>query len=156
MARKTKAKKIETDAILTPIKEPASDMWAIYELVGQRLIDEGIMVNSDTLPEVEIQSNFVDDCMAMIPQITGAPPEYAPFNFTARMTCVVAKGYETGTRLEILKNAVRAAFMREPLVIKSYTVSPIVVGEKDTREVGVRKSELTVVMKVEKIIKKGR
>jgi hypothetical protein len=155
MAKK-RIKKIETDATLTPIKlkEPASDMWAIYELVGQRLIDEGIMVNSDTLPEVEIGKNFVDNCMAMIPQNTGGPPEYAPFNFTARMTCIVAKGYETGTRLEILKNAVRAAFMKGPLVLRNFNISPTVVGEADTREVGVRKSELTVVMKVEKINKK--
>jgi hypothetical protein len=136
---------------------PESDMWAIYNLIGERLIDEGILVNSDALPEVEIQDNFVDDCTAMIPQNTGGPPEYAPFNFTARMTCVVAKGYETGTRLEILKNTVRAALAKGPLTLRSYTITPTVVGENDTREVGVRKSELTVVMKVEKILKqRGR
>ena len=65
------------------------------------------------------------------------------------MTCIVAKGYETKTRLEILKNAVRAALMKEPLAIRNFTVSAVVVNEHNTREVGVRKSELTVAIKVE-------
>lgn len=153
MARKAKTKKMEVDVTPTEIK-PTSDMWAIYNLVGERLIDEGLFVNSDTLPSIEIQNNFVDDCMAMIPQGVGQPPEYPPFNFTARISCVVAKGYETGTRLEILKDAVRAAFMRGPFTFGLLTVTPTIVGEKDTKEIGVRKSELTIIMKVEKINKK--
>ncbi len=152
MARKKQT--MEMDAIPTPIEDkPSSDMWALYNLVGNRLEEEGIVVNGSP-PEVEIQNNFVDNCMAMIPQTTGEGPAYSPFNFTARITCVVAKGYETGTRLEILKDAVRAAFSKEPLVLRNFKISPVVVGEKDTRDVGVRKSELTVVMKAEKILKK--
>jgi hypothetical protein len=125
--------------------EPQSDMETLYYEVGNRLVDEGINVNVDTLPKVEID-NFG---MAMIPQTVFSPPDFPPWTFTVRMTCVVAKGYETKTRLEILKNAVRAALMKEPLAIRNFTVSAVVVNEHNTREVGVRKSELTVAIKVE-------
>jgi hypothetical protein len=39
--------------------------------------------------------------------------------------------------------------MKEPLAIRNFTVSAVVVNEHNTREVGVRKSELTVAIKVE-------
>ena len=101
-----------------------------------------------------MQCDFVDDCSAMIPPLVGDPPLFAPFTFTVRVTCVVPKGYETGVRLDILKDSVRAALTKEPLVLRNYSISSAIMSETDSREVGVRKSALVVGMKVEKL-KKG-
>lgn len=144
MAKKIKSKDIEVEEIA----EIKSDMMTLQNAVVERLTDEGINVNSDKLPEVML-TDFVGNLSAMIPQTVFSAPDFSPWTFTVRMTCVVAKGYETVTRLEILKNAVRAALMKEDLAIRNLAVSAVVVNEHDTREVGVRKSELTVAMKVE-------
>jgi hypothetical protein len=147
------AKKVSDVEWLKPQNKAAakqSDMWTVYNAVLDRFDAEGVAVNSDTDPNrVEIGCDFVDDCSAMIPARTGTPPEYAPFNFTARVTCVAAKGNETGLRLDILKNTVRAALMNEPLDLETYRVSVYVTDEQDSVVVGFRKSVLTLIMKAE-------
>jgi hypothetical protein len=132
--------------------EPKSDMWAVYHLINDRLEAEDITVNG-RLPNVELGKDFVNDDMAMIPMFVGEPPLFQPFTFTVRMTCVVAKGYETKTRLEILKNSVRAA-LKEPFVLGNIELTAAIIKEADSREVGVRKSALTISVKAEKISKR--
>ena len=116
-----------------------SDMWELYELVGERLMDEDVCVNADAPPEVEIQNNFVKDCMAMIPASVGLPPLRETYKFMARVTCVV-----------LLKDTVRAALMKEPFVIRGYTINTIVVDGANKRDTGVWTSELSLFMTVSK------
>lgn len=127
-----------------------SDMWELYELVGERLMDEDVCVNADAPPEVEIQNNFVKDCMAMIPASVGLPPLRETYKFMARVTCVVPKGNDTRLRMDLLKDTVRAALMKEPFVIRGYTINTIVVDGANKRDTGVWTSELSLFMTVSK------
>jgi hypothetical protein len=135
---------------LEPITEeaPKSDMWALYRVLKQRLEAEGISVNGPltNTPQVTIEKDFVKDCMAMIPvNMVGTLPEFAPFNVAARVTCIVAKGDNTGLRLDLLKQSVRAAVMQEPLDFGLlFKVNVVVTEEDDFREIGFRKSRLTL------------
>lgn len=130
----------EIDAMVLDPKVPMSDMEMLSDVVRKRLKAEGLRVNTDALPTVEIKKDFVDDCTAMIPPNGGI--------LKVRVTCVIAKGYDTETRLILYKDSVRRALMNEPLRLRNYAISSIVMREDDSRLVGVRKSVLTVQMKV--------
>ena len=132
----------------TEPKAPSSDMWTIYEAVGQRLIENDILVNADFPIRVEIQNDFVNDCKAMITTV--------PYVFEARIHCMVAKGEDTGLRLDLLKNVVRAALLKAPLEIGQLQISMLVSSEEDMRITGYRKSVLTLLMTAEKTKKKIR
>ena len=124
-----------------PEPVPMNDMEMLSDVVRKRLKAEGLRVNTDALPTVEIKQDFVDDCTAMIPPNGGI--------LKVRVTCVIAKGYDTETRLILFKDSVRRALMNEPLRLRSYAIRSIVTREDDSRLVGVRKSVLTVQMKAE-------
>jgi hypothetical protein len=131
------------------VKEaPTSDMWELYNQLGNRLEEEDIVVNGSVPPFVEIGTNFVDNCEAMI--VANIGPHYSPYVFVARVTCIVAKGQETGLRLEILKNAVRAT-LKEPFRVRKYVINAVVTNEGDERVIGARKSELTISMSATKL-----
>jgi hypothetical protein len=120
----------------------AGDVGALCNALTARLKDEDISVNSAP-PTVQIGDNFVKNKSAMI--VANVGPSAAPFNITAYVNCVVPKGNQTGLRLEILKNAVRAA-LKEPLQIGPVTVRALVTNEADSRAIGIRMSELTITM----------
>ena len=122
-------------------KAPSSDMWTIYEAVSQRLIDNDILVNSDYPIRVEIQDDFVKDCKAMITTV--------PYIFEAKIHCMVAKGDDTGLRLDLLKNVVRAALLKAPLDVEKLQISILVTREEDLRVTGFRKSVLSLLMTAE-------
>ena len=143
-------KKVETvsEYFGAAIKEPYdSDMLEFRTLVGDRLKAEDVCVND---AKVEIQNNFVDNCMAMIPESVGLPPLRETYKFMARVTCVVPKGNDTSLRMDILKDTVRAAIMKEPFVIRGYTINTIVVDGENKRDIGVWTSELSLFMTVSK------
>lgn len=155
MKKKEAEKKVEVTEIFQKAvekkfekKAPSSDMWALYNLLGERLEKEGIIVNGSVPPFVEMGANFVDNCMARINAQVG--PTASPYNFVARVTCIVPKGQSTGLRLEILKNVVRAA-LKEPFRVRDYEISALVTNEGDERMIGVRKSELTINLSATKL-----
>jgi hypothetical protein len=145
-----KAVDVSTDKPTAP-KAKQSDMWTVYNAVLERFDAEEIAVNSDNDPNrVEIEEDFVKDCSAMISERMGTPPEYAPYNFEAKVTCVVVKGNDTGLRLDLLKQAVRNALMKEPLDFGTFQVSTVVTDEADSKVIGFRQSVITLNMQAER------
>ena len=124
-----------------------SDMLEFRALVSKRFKAEDVCVND---AKVKIQNNFVKDCMAMIPASVGLPPLRETYKFMARVTCVVPKGNETSLRMDILKDTVRAAIMKEPFAIRGYKINAIVVDGENKRDIGVWTSELSLFMTVSK------
>ena len=137
---------------------PKSDMWAIYREIRTQIEDADLKVNSTNSTETQVRidrEDFVKDCMAMIPAI-GISPEYAVWNFSAMIHCVVPKGDNTVTRLEILKNVVRAALIGKPFILRGFNISIIITDEKNGRALGVRTSALSLLINVERIRKVRR
>jgi len=140
---KTKAKekpKVKKEHLPTESKAAPT---TFAELFMARLEENGIKVNSGTYPTVIIAEDFVKHYSTMLTPSPG--PNYAPQNFTANITAVVAKGQNTGLRLTIFKNVIRNA-LKEPLTMRGYNVNALVAGENDSRDIGIRKSELLIVM----------
>lgn len=153
MTKEKKKEPIEMNVMKEPVVELikikdapppkfTGDVGVLCNALAARLKDEDISINSAP-PTVQIGNNFVKNKSAMI--VANVGPSNAPFNITAYVTCVVPKGNQTGLRLEILKNAVRAA-LSEPLQIGTVTVSAFVTNEADARAIGIRMSELTITM----------
>ena len=142
--------KAQGKAVITP---PKSDMQNVYDKVIERFDAEDIAVNTKDMNRVEIGKDFVKDCSAMISERMSTPPEYAPFNVEAKLTCVVVKGNDTGLRLDLLKQAVRNALMKEPLDFGTFLVSTVVTDEADSKVIGFRQSVMTLSMQAERKIK---
>ena len=135
---------------------PQSDMWNIYRAMRTLLEGEDLTVNDKNPMQMQVRiekDDFVEDCMSMIPSRIGAPPEYPAWNFPAVIHCIVPKGDNTATRLSILKDVVRKALIREPIVMGLVRLSFIVTSEENSRALGVRMSAISLLIRVERIKK---